>query len=459
MEAFSLLRYWRSNGGDETGNANVRTSTASPTATTIVTAVGSQTSETGDEEDNENDHGPFFDLEFSLPAEEEEGDDEDTKEGETENGVGYGEEDEEDSDGSDGLEDDRELKFTLLSGSSGDSTNDANISVSPSDDLFFKGSFVPVDQTTETNSKSPQFRVSLMKSATKFRVMMLKFKKSKLNGESSESTESNASGSSNSKEEQKKDEEKQTTDQNGGSEGSGKSMTTVKFKVEEVPIVSLFKRHNSSKAPKKRQNDDESVSASSEEKKFSKEAMQKYLRKVKPLYVRVSKKYGEKLKFSGQLSLPGATKPNLVASPATEEQKQSPAAVSKREKESIPEVAEPPLLTSNAKGLKQGNLPAGLRVVCKHLGKSRSASTAVAAAPPGTISSKRRDDSLLQQQDGIQSAILHCKRSFKASRDSDCSSSLSRSTSDPAPANGNCANSSSSDAAECRETVGNNKRE
>ncbi|KVH90076.1 hypothetical protein Ccrd_007979, partial [Cynara cardunculus var. scolymus] len=379
-----------------------------------------------------------------LPEEGEEGGGEEhAKDGETGNGAEYGEEDEEDSDGSDELEDERELKFTLLSGSSGDSTTDANVSVSPSDDLFFKGSFVPVDQTTATNSKPPQFRVSLMKSATKFRVMMLKFKKSK-NAESVEGTESNASGSSNSKDEQKKEDDGEKAEQKGESEDSGKSMT-VKFKVEEVPIVSLFQRHNSSKVPKKRDNSDESSSASSEEKKFSKEAMQRYLRKVKPLYVRVSKRYGEKLKFSGQLSFQGATKPNIAPSPATEEQKQSPAANHKREKESTPEVSEPPLLPSNAKGLKQGNLPAGLRVVCKHLGKSRSASTAVAASPPGTISANRRDDSLLQQQDGIQSAILHCKRSFKASRDSDCSS---RSSSSPAAQYAKCLNSWSSDETE-----------
>nr|XP_008376663.2 probable membrane-associated kinase regulator 5 isoform X2 [Malus domestica] len=70
---------------------------------------------------------------------------------------------------------------------------------------------------------------------------------------------------------------------------------------------------------------------------------------------------------------------------------------------------------------KQGNFPAGFRVVCKNLGKSKSAT--VMAAPPV----QRRDDSLLLHNDGIQSAILHCKRSF-SSRDS--LSSLSRSTSD-----------------------------
>ncbi|CAK9183755.1 unnamed protein product [Ilex paraguariensis] len=56
---------------------------------------------------------------------------------------------------------------------------------------------------------------------------------------------------------------------------------------------------------------------------------------------------------------------------------------------------------------KSGNLPAVLWVVHKHLGKGRSSSSAVATAPSGPISSKRRDNSLLQQQDVIQSAILH----------------------------------------------------
>ncbi|KAI3823678.1 hypothetical protein L1987_05118 [Smallanthus sonchifolius] len=446
MDALSLLRYWRNNGGDGTTNANVRTTTTTATGntTTIVTGVNSQASETGDEEDDENDHGPFFDLEFSLPAEGDEGGDEEReKNEETENGSDYGEEEDDDDDeDSDGSE--RELKFTLVSGSSGDSNNstaDLNVSVSPSDDLFFKGGFVPVEHTTETKSTPPQFRLSLLKSATKIRVMMLKFKKSKFNlTESTDSGKSNASGSSNSNNEQKENQENEA-DQNGESTDSAKSMT-VKFNIEEVPIVSLFKRHNSSKPPKKQQNENESVS---EEKKFTKETMQRYFRKVKPLYVRVSKKYGEKLKFAGQISFPGASKPNFVPPATTEEQKQSPAA--------NPEVSEPPLLLSTAKGLKQGNLPAGLRVVCKHFGKTWSASApAAAAAPPVTISSKRLDDSLLQQQDGIQSAILHCKRSFKASRDADCSSSVT------AASSGGCENSLGSDAADGKEAEEMNRR-
>ncbi|KAJ6418725.1 hypothetical protein OIU84_001991 [Salix udensis] len=74
---------------------------------------------------------------------------------------------------------------------------------------------------------------------------------------------------------------------------------------------------------------------------------------------------------------------------------------------------------------KQVSFPAGIRVVTRHLGKSKSASATTGVSPP--IAS-RRDDSLLLQHDGIQSAILHCKKSFNSSRDS---SLISRFASDP----------------------------
>ena len=52
------------------------------------------------------------------------------------------------------------------------------------------------------------------------------------------------------------------------------------------------------------------------------------------------------------------------------------------------------------------------RSVRRQLGKSRSASATVGAMSPV----KRLDESLQVQQDGIQSAILHCKKSFHGSR-------------------------------------------
>ncbi|CAK9154314.1 unnamed protein product [Ilex paraguariensis] len=427
MEAFSLLKYWRGGGGNGGGGGtvfatdattNARTTNACAT-TTIVTAVSPQTSETDTDDD-----GPFFDLEFAVPDEEEEDDEEDKiMKSEEIDGINCEEDDDDneekdeedmDSEASDG-ESEEEFKFTLSSGSSANCT-EPNVSLSPSDDLFFKGRgrLVPVEPLngSESNSKS-QFPASLLRSATKLRVsfLMLKLKKSKPNAP--EKTQGNGSVSESSKPQESQKLENQQEKQNQ----TNSKFFTVKFKVEEVPIMSLFTRDSSSKGANNKAQKQNLEETASDDKRFSKDVVQKYLKMVKPLYVRVSKRYGDKLRFSGQLSLSGVTK-------ATAAEKSPPAPKCDSE---VTEVADP---TSIVKNQKQGNLPAGLRVVRKHLGKSRSSSSAVAAAPSGPISSKRRDDSLLQQQDGIQSAILHCKRSFNASRDSE-SSILSRSVSDP----------------------------
>ncbi|KAK8521248.1 hypothetical protein V6N13_077367 [Hibiscus sabdariffa] len=109
-------------------------------------------------------------------------------------------------------------------------------------------------------------------------------------------------------------------------------------------------------------------------KRLSKDLVHKYLNAIKPLYTKSSKKndQGNKVGISGDSSM---------LSPAT------------------------------------AGIPRG---VYKHLVKSKSSS---AAASP----INRRDDSLLLQHDGIQGAILHCKRSFNSSRES---SWLTRCTSD-----------------------------
>ncbi|KAF8716451.1 hypothetical protein HU200_026331 [Digitaria exilis] len=60
----------------------------------------------------------------------------------------------------------------------------------------------------------------------------------------------------------------------------------------------------------------------------------------------------------------------------------------------------------------------------RRLRKSRSASAAVSA-------SSRRDDSLVEKQDGIASAIAHCKESLHRASLSECDSPLLRSRSDP----------------------------
>lgn len=411
MEAFSLLKYWKGGvaGGVLVGGGD---SGVTSRATTIVTAVA---------QPSDDDDGPFFDLELSVPDEGEEDAEakKESNDGGFEEVSGAVDSDDEENEG-EGTDGDREFKLTLSPCYSNDRV-DQNLALSPSDDLFFKGRLVPIEPSvvlngSESNLK-PQFPASLLKSATNFRVLMLKFKKSRLSS-TGKGTSENATDRANESavpQMQKKEEEK-------GDDTNTKQSKffTVKFKVEELPKVSLFTRENSKSANKsQKQSNAEESAAIADEKRFSKEVMQKYLKKVKPLYVRVSKRYGEKLRFSGQLSLASGLKAAVSPPPcaAAAAQKPSPPNATTTAEKSQPETefAEAAAV-SNVKNLKQGNFPAGLRVVCKHLGKSRSASSAVAAAPPAPTTSKRRDDSLLQQQDGIQSAILHCKRSFNASR-------------------------------------------
>jgi len=284
--------------------------------------------ETTDEEDEAE---PFFDIELTVPEDEE------------------------------ANESDSEFRFTLSP-----STNDPNLLQLELD-------------SSEPNSK-PQLTASLLKSAAKFRVFISGLNKS--------------------------------TAQNPNQQPKSETQKKKLFKVDEVPFVSYFTRDNSSKGKgktgnnkdsqkqKKQHNTDESKlhSPSSDEKiRFSKEAIEKYLKKVKPLYIKVSRKYAEKLKFSGQLNTSSVKN-------AAGEKVQVRADASENE-------------GKNVKSQKQGTLPlplpAGLRVVCKRLGKSRSASSSTPSPEAGTVSSRRRrDDSITQQQDGIQSAILHCKSSF-----------------------------------------------
>ncbi|XP_050253218.1 membrane-associated kinase regulator 5 [Quercus robur] len=248
--------------------------------------------------------------------------------------------------------------------------SDPTLSLSPNDSIS-RRKILPI----EPNSK-PQSPISLLKSAPSFQV--LKFKKPRSKSKSmaalleTERRESKTISMDTHQKQLRKQESK---------------AATLKFKVEEEdPNNSLLTRAYSSRKNESKLQSHQS-SEDSKTERFSKDLMQKYLNLIKPLYDKVSKRYSDKIKLSDELS---------VGSPAS-----SPATMAVPKKE------------------KQGNIPAGIRVVCKHLGKSKS-SSAIGAVPVVN----RRDDSLLQQHDGIQSAILHCKRSFNGSRES---SSLSRS--------------------------------
>ncbi|KAL4334503.1 hypothetical protein GQ457_07G008350 [Hibiscus cannabinus] len=335
MEAFSLLKYWRG-GGTATAttnacvNGNTRSTSIATCTTTIVTAATTHLAlDTGDDDE---DDGPFFDLEFAVDETEE-----------NEANV--------EDEGSQDSNDDADTNS--YGGYSGSGETGLNFTVSNN------GGSEP---NSSLDSNPPQIRISFLKSAAKVRIFLLRLKKSASNGAVTPKKQA------------------KTKEPNGCIDDTNRFFT-VNFKVEEVPLISLFSKDNSNRSHKL-QSSDNSVS----------DVMQRYLKKVKPLYVR------EKLRFSGPAS---ATPPSMAAQELVSVKATVSTGENQVKRASVP-------------------LPAGLKVVCKHLGNKRLASSAVAAAPPAAAAnlSKRRDDSLLQQEDGVQSAILHCKRSFNGSRDS-----------------------------------------
>ncbi|RRT51377.1 hypothetical protein B296_00049426 [Ensete ventricosum] len=348
MESFTLLKYWRGGGGEGGGSTVAETLRGCSATPVVATAFLRPSSSTTDDGGDDDDEGPFFDLEFPALTV-----DDEVEEGEFNfelssvgNGGGCG------GNGGGGGDDIRTEGF------------------SPTEDLFFKGKLVPLGPSSIVIAASgsdnrPQYpAASILRSATKFRVFLLGLRKPKPTAAEPNAAAAVATASPRQQLEQHQ------------------SRFFVKFKVEELPIVSLFTRDNSSRNSSanraaKPQAEDTAVSVTAaEEKRLAREVVQKYLNMIKPLYVRASRKHGEKPRLSGE------------AAPGEVETAPAPAA---------------------SGGVVKG-LPAGLRVVGKRLGKIRSASATVVAVPPP----QRRDDTLLEQQDGIQSAIAHCKRSFTA---------------------------------------------
>ncbi|KAF3328671.1 membrane-associated kinase regulator 2 [Carex littledalei] len=242
---------------------------------------------------------------------------------------------------------------------------------SPSGDLFFEGNSIVISSDPDTKPLN-QFPVSLLKSATKIRVFLLGLKKSQ-----SASTEQTVSG--------------------------------VVSPKSKFLVVSLFSRDAGAKQIKSSK---EEAAASAEERKFAKEVVLKYLNKIRPLYVKVSKRYGDKLRFttSEGEETDAETEVAVAVAPAIATPAKAAAVVN-------PEKASQPVVVACGVRAPRASVPAGLKEVCKRLGKSRSASATVAAKTAAEVAPppQRRDDSLIQQQDGIQSAIAHCKRSFNSS--------------------------------------------
>ncbi|CAO2819138.1 unnamed protein product, partial [Amaranthus hypochondriacus] len=270
MEAFSLLKYWKStsNGGENGVSPQTSLTTSAPTSSTstIVTAASD-----AHDSDTTDDDGPFFDLEFTVPTE-----DEDEEEEETDN-------DEENNDEKEAEEIYEELEVE----SEERELEGTNLTLSPSDDLFFKGRIVSIDASeVSSENKSVQFPipVSLVKSATKFRVFLTGLKRSK-----------------------SKSKQQQCLPLQSHNHNNKNKFFAVRFKIDDVPVLSLLTRASSNsnnsvtnasdslngKDDEKRQKQPEKSDEKDEgEKKntLKKEVVQKYLKMVKPLYVKVSKK-------------------------------------------------------------------------------------------------------------------------------------------------------------------------
>ncbi|XP_020597366.1 probable membrane-associated kinase regulator 2 [Phalaenopsis equestris] len=224
MASFPLLKYWRGGGG------------AAAVSTIRAAAAISSPPETIDEASD--DDGPFFDLEFTVPI--------------SQSGAQEGEKHH---------DDEKDFSLSMTSSDESECQSNRNLPISPSDDLFFKGR---VFSAPESDLR-PQFTVSFLKSATRLRVLMLRFRKPKTH--SPEHVLSSPKQSSHS--------------------------SKFFIKVDEAPIASLFSRESSCRNPIAG-----SQSSPEERTVNSKEVVQKYLSKIKPLYVRVSKRYSDKLRFS-----------------------------------------------------------------------------------------------------------------------------------------------------------------
>ncbi|KAJ9545740.1 hypothetical protein OSB04_025447 [Centaurea solstitialis] len=158
--------------------------------------------------------------------------------------------------------------------------------------------------------------------------------------------------------------------------------------IDEVRIGSLLKRDTSLRQKLKTEKLlDNNNSDQMPSKRFSKDVVNKYLNLMKP-----KRNFNEKSSLSEKSVTPSSSPASSVFSPRKESEKRGGGGV--------------------------------FREVRKHLGKSQSAS-AILQTPV----MMKSDDSALEQQDGIQGAILHCKRSYNSPSQDCCV--LSRSESAP----------------------------
>ncbi|KZV55941.1 putative membrane-associated kinase regulator 2 [Dorcoceras hygrometricum] len=246
------------------------------------------------------------------------------------------------------------------------SKKDFDFIESPRDVFLSKNEFM--------TSKPPSPAVTLLRSTPKFRVFMLGFKRTtkceKVDQSCGELKASPSNQSSKS------------------SKTERRNRFPVKFGAEETPILSALGRENSLRSRLLIDEDDDgnpSAGASSVK------SIPKYLKLIRSFQMKASKK--AKVANSVTPSHSPVTAPvNLYPSKFT--------------------------VGSRSVG--------SFKIVTRNLVKSRSASATSSSMslPPPSV--RRRDDSLLEQHDGIQGAILHCKKSYNSSAKDRSSSGNSR---------------------------------
>ncbi|KAJ8442057.1 hypothetical protein Cgig2_007895 [Carnegiea gigantea] len=164
---------------------------------------------------------------------------------------------------------------------------------------------------------------------------------------------------------------------------SNSNLFTVNFRIEDGSIVPKFARNDSSSLFSPKRSSDNCNESSG---RFSKDVVQKYLNMIKLPYAKSSKKNGETEKFAAS---PARSTASVQSPRKVREEKQS----------------------------------SRFKAKCKNLRKSKSASATLVS--PSPVSFPARND---HPHDGIEGAILHCKRSLNSSTGR---SSLSRCSSDP----------------------------
>ncbi|KAL6503902.1 hypothetical protein OROGR_025825 [Orobanche gracilis] len=156
----------------------------------------------------------------------------------------------------------------------------------------------------------------------------------------------------------------------------GRSRLSVKCRVEEMPVASIVAGDNSLRSQLLKETSD--CGTSPEKTPRSRDAVPKYLKLIKPLYLKVWNRHNEKAKV----------KLTPLSPRATASAKLSPVKFS------------------------EGSRVGSFKIAAKRLVKSRSASATIGVPPPLV---RRRDDSLLEQHDGIQGAVLYCRKSYNSS--------------------------------------------